>query len=167
MPCAAASPPTYGTYFFLPAKRSKQEKTLFAGKEVKQEKRNNTVCGGGTRFPATFVRSCPFLSVRGVYSRDGGLFSAAAGCRQRSSAALMQGFTAWRCQAPPRTPTLRAHRGKALRFPPTPFCRFRKESGPVCRRSFTFARPAFSGRRIVAATASLAAAMLGCTRLAF
>ena len=31
---------------FCIAKRSKQEKTLFTGKEVKQEKRNFAVCGG-------------------------------------------------------------------------------------------------------------------------
>jgi len=56
------------------------------------------------------------------------------------------------------------HGEKPRRFSPYPFC-------GVCEkykrlyRFFTFARPAFIGRRIVAAAASLAALMLGGTRL--
>ena len=51
MPCAAALPPTYGTYFFFVYKKEVSKKKrvseiFFPRKEVKQEKRNNAVCGG-------------------------------------------------------------------------------------------------------------------------
>jgi len=70
------------------------------------------------------------------------------------------------CRASPRTlGVLEARRGETpLRFSPHPFCGV----GEKYKRSycfFTFARPAFIGRRRVAATASLAALMLGGTRL--
>ena len=50
MPCAAALPPTYGTYFFFVYKKEVSKKKrvseiFFPRKEVKQEKRNNAVCG--------------------------------------------------------------------------------------------------------------------------
>jgi len=81
------------------------------------------------------------------------------------SGRLIRGFTA-RLDAPHPVPLARsARRGETpRRFSPHSFC------GAVAKnnrlyRFFTFARPAFIGRRSVAAVASLAALMLGGTRL--
>ena len=77
----------------------------------------------------------------------------------------MQGFTA-RLTAPRPEPLTRLKRAAGKRpgrFSPRPFC----GAGEKRKRLycfFTFARPAFIGRRRVAAAASLAALMLGGTR---
>ena len=84
------------------------------------------------------VRSCPFVSVRGgcfrlvVCIRVGG-------CRKRSFAAECGALRLGAAKPRPAPRACNArHRGKALRFSPNSFCRFRKESESVCRRAFKF-----------------------------